>query len=273
MRKLILCADDFAQSSAISEGILRLLEQGRLSATSVMSESREWPILAAPLRRFSQDADIGLHLNLTHDFRQGEEQVRPLSYWLLASQLRLLSIDKLRGIFLNQIDRFCHHFGRLPDFLDGHQHIHALPCARTALFQAMEQRWSGDERPYLRAPDLLANPGDDRFKSHLLCLLTHGFSYQANQLGYATPSWFAGMYSLSPEADFADLMEKWLADAPSGALMMCHPGLEANDRDDPIGASRALEYAYLASERFGEACRRLGITLGRFNPALPLSAA
>lgn len=273
MRKLVLCADDFAQSPAISDGILRLLEQGRLSATSVMSEARDWPVLAAPLRRFSNEADIGLHLNLTHDFQQEQETVRPLPYWLVASQLRLLSIDKLRDTFLRQIDRFCNHFGRLPDFLDGHQHVHALPCARTALFQALEQRWTGDARPYLRAPDLLASPGDDRFKSHLLCLLTHGFSYQANQLGYATPSWFAGMYSLSPEADFAQLMEKWLADAPSGALMMCHPGLAANDGGDPINASRSLEYAYLASERFGDACRQAGIALGRFNPALPLSAA
>jgi hypothetical protein len=112
-RRLTLCADDYAQSPAISQGILALLQRGRLSATSVMTQSPHWPALAAPLREMQPQADIGLHFNLTHDFGS-EPQLQALSHWLLLSQLRLLSRAALRDSLLRQIDQFSQQLGRLP---------------------------------------------------------------------------------------------------------------------------------------------------------------
>lgn len=262
-KRLTLCADDFAQSRAISSGILQLLEAGRLSATSVMSQSPLWPELAPALKALAGRADIGLHFNLTHPF---DASARPLGYWLLRSQLRLLSRVELRDQLLAQIDRFSEHFGQLPDFIDGHQHVHALPVVREALFEAIALRWTGSAKPYLRAPDRLAHHGDSGFKAVLLKALCRGFSARAQALGYAVTPWFGGLYSLSVEADFAGLMPLWLAECAAGSLMMCHPGLPADDRDDPIGPARVAEYSYLASTQFAEDCLAAGVEIGRFQP-------
>ncbi|WP_218567815.1 ChbG/HpnK family deacetylase [Pseudomonas cavernicola] len=50
MKRLTLCADDFAQSLSISAAIFELLGQQRISATRVMSQSPLWPELAKDLR-------------------------------------------------------------------------------------------------------------------------------------------------------------------------------------------------------------------------------
>jgi predicted glycoside hydrolase/deacetylase ChbG (UPF0249 family) len=262
-KRLTLCADDFAQSPAISAGILQLLHAGRLSATSVMTQSPLWPALAPALKELAGQADIGLHFNLTHPFTAS---ARPLSNWLLRSQLRLLSAEALCAQWLAQIDLFSEHFGQLPDFIDGHQHVHALPVVRTALFAAIEQRWSGADKPYLRAPDKLADGGDSAFKARVLQGLCTGFAGQAQRRGYRITPWFAGLYSLTAQADFAGLLRRWLLECRDDSVLMCHPGLSATDASDPIGPARAAEYAYLLSAQFAEACQAADVQLSRFAP-------
>lgn len=264
LRRLTLCADDFAQSPAISQGILQLLQRGSLSATCVMTQSPHWPALAAPLREMQQQADIGLHFNLTHDFANGPQLVKPLSHWLLLSQLRQLSEQQLRDSLLRQIDLFSQHMGRLPDFIDGHQHVHAFPVVRAALFSSIALRWTGHDKPYLRAPDRLGHPGDSRLKATILTQACRGFASAAEQHGLICNRWFAGLYALQPEAGFAGLMQQWLRSCPDGGLMMCHPGLMADDASDPIAAARAVEYRYLSSQAFADDCLQAGVELGKF---------
>ncbi|MGH8353470.1 MAG: ChbG/HpnK family deacetylase [Pseudomonas sp.] len=262
MKALTLCADDFAQSPAISAAILELIASQRIAATSVMSQSPLWPSLAGELAGLADAADIGLHFNLTHPF---SADARPLSYWLLKSPAGLVSRSAMRDGLLKQIDRFTEHFQRLPDFIDGHQHVHALPVIRGALFEAVSLRWQDGERPYLRAPDRLGHPGDSWLKALLLKGLSTGFARQADSRGFATAPWFAGLYSLSAQTNFAELMRRWLALCPDGSLLMCHPGQAARDRADPIGAVRALEYGYLSSQRFAEDCQRNAVVIRRFS--------
>ncbi len=266
-KALTLCADDFAQSPAISDGILALLQAGRLSATCAMSQSPHWPALADSLRQAAVRADIGLHINLTHVFPASRDSVKPLSHWLLMSQLRQLDVAALTDAMLQQIDRFADVYGALPDFLDGHQHVHALPQVRTALFAAIGQRWPKTLRPWLRAPDKLGHAGDSALKGMILKTVCHGFARQATAQGFAVPAWFGGLYSLTAEADFPGLMASWLAACRGHSVMMCHPGLPAEDAADPIGPARAQEYAYLASDRFAEDLARHGVSLSRFLPA------
>ncbi|TDR82714.1 ChbG/HpnK family deacetylase [Paludibacterium purpuratum] len=258
MRRLVLCADDFAQSPGISRGILELIGAGRLSATSVFAQSPYWRELASELAPLP--VDVGLHFNLTEPLGQ---PVRGLSYWLLASQLRLLARADLRDRLLAQIDAFCDALGRLPDYLDGHQHVHALPVVRQALTEAIALRWHDRAPPYVRRPDRLADLGDSGFKGQVLKQCCHGFSAHLQRHGLTGPDWFAGLYSLTPGADFAALMQRWLARLPDGALIMCHPG-HADPLPDPIAATRPLEYAYLASDRFNADCAANGVRLARY---------
>jgi predicted glycoside hydrolase/deacetylase ChbG (UPF0249 family) len=260
-RRLTLCADDYAQSPEISRGILELIDAGRLSATSVFSQAPHWPEAARALEH--KNIDVGLHISLTEPFAPGHH---PLPYWLLRSQLHMLSRNELRTRILTQIDAFTHQTGRLPDYLDGHQHVHALPVVRQALLDAIALRWRGQARmPYVRRPDRLADTGDTGLKAGILKTCCRGFSRTLQQQKLEGPAWFAGLYSLRPDADYPALMRRWLERCPDQGLIMCHPGLAANDPQDPIGLTRPQEYRYLASEAFARSCAELNIRLTRFN--------
>jgi predicted glycoside hydrolase/deacetylase ChbG (UPF0249 family) len=274
-RQLILCADDFGQSEQISLGICTLIASGRLTATSVMSEGPYWPAGAKKLATLQHAADIGLHLNLTHAFNADNTQAdnkqafsikHPLLYWLLFSQLRLLSRSRLTQIFCHQIDAFSKHLGRLPDFIDGHQHVHAFPVIRDALTDAIALRWSAsDKKPWLRAPDQLIDGGNAPHKAKILQFLCRGFTAHATRHGLRVSHRFGGLYSLQPQADFPAQMQYWLRTAPHGALIMCHPGAPAVDLDDPINCVRNIEFDYLASSRFMQDCHEAGVQLTRFD--------
>lgn len=267
LRRLSLCADDFGQSAAIDAGILSLLGRGRLQATSVLSEGPDWADGAARLRELlaqsEYPAEVGLHLNLTHPFA-GAPLARPLSRWLLASQLRLVSQAAVRDSFLRQVDAFVRHFGRLPDYLDGHQHVHAFPVVRDAVMDIIDRCWQGQgARPWLRVPERLTG-GDAAFKAFVLRTSTRGFGALAESRGLRTTPAFGGMYSLLPDDGFEGRMKRWLREAPDRTLIMCHPGLtdrSVPDASDPIAPARAVEYAYLASDAFAADCARSGVTL------------
>ena len=62
---VILCADDFAMTRGISEGILALAEANRLSATCAMVNMPHWPSQAAAAVALRDRFALGLHLNLT----------------------------------------------------------------------------------------------------------------------------------------------------------------------------------------------------------------
>lgn len=267
LRRLSLCADDFGQSAAIDAGILSLLSRGRLQATSVLSEGPDWADAAARLKQLLAQselpAEVGLHLNLTHPF-DGATLARPLSRWLLASQLRLVSQAAVRDSFLRQVDAFVRHFGRLPDYLDGHQHVHAFPVVRDAVMDIIERCWQGQGgRPWLRVPERLM-VGDAAFKAFVLRSSTRGFGALAESRGLRTTPAFGGMYSLLADDGFEGRMKRWLREAPDRTLIMCHPGLTdrcAPDPSDPIAPARAVEYAYLASDAFAGDCARSGVAL------------
>jgi predicted glycoside hydrolase/deacetylase ChbG (UPF0249 family) len=264
LRKLVLCADDFGQSEAISAGILDLIAARRLTATSVMSEAPYWPAAAIALARLQQQADIGLHLNLTHPF-PAAGLTRPLTYWLGMSSFRLLSRTRLRDKFILQIDAFTRELGRLPDFIDGHQHVHAFPVIRSALTDAIAARWPQHlAAPYLRAPDLLIDGGDTPAKALVLRLACRGFARHAKQHRLQATQHFGGVYSLQPEAGFPDHMQHWLRSAPNLSLLMCHPGRADADPADPIHAARIREYQYLSSPAFLHDCEQAGVRLCRF---------
>ncbi len=274
-RRLSLCADDFGQSAAIDAGILSLIGHGRLQATSVLSEGPDWADgaqrLKALLDAAEPQAEVGLHLNLTHPF-EGATQARPLSHWLLASHLRQVSQAAVRDCFLRQLDAFVGHFDRLPDYLDGHQHVHAFPVVRDAVMELIDRGWQGQlGRPWLRVPERLIG-GDAAFKAVVLRASTRGFGALAESRGLRTSPAFGGMYSLRADDGFEGRMKRWLREAPDSTLIMCHPGQTDRavpDPSDPIAPARAVEYAYLASDAFVDDCARSGVTLVRHASLLP----
>lgn len=269
----ILCADDYAQSEAVDTGVLQLLQAGRLTAVSCLVESPRWPTSALALREFAAQADIGLHLNLTHAFP--DRPAVPLPQLLAMAWLRALPQATLEARIAAQIKAFCRHMGRLPDFIDGHEHVHQLPQVREALLRQVGQFWTGAP-PWIR----VTAPRSPRGLKALLIAALGGWRLRTllRRAGIGCNPDFAGVYSLSPLADYRRLMQAWLQGVAPGGIIVCHPGrpapvAEATSDQDPLLHTRWRELEYLASPDFIADCRAAGRLPGRFPRPQPAPVA
>ena len=265
-RTLTLCADDFGQSTAINQGILALLSLNRLAAVSVMSQGPAWVMGAPALKEHQQTADIGLHLNLTHRF-DSNTYVRPLAAWLVTAPLGWVDRQAIRDAFRQQIDLFVKHLGRLPDYLDGHQHVHAFAVIRDVLVEVIAEYWQAQDKPWVRAPDQLIDNGRVPFKAWVLRTATGGFTAHLNKVSLLYPAGFAGLYALTPEANFPEQMADWLQELPTGTLIMVHPGEQSSDVSDPIRDARFAELQHLQSLQFADRLQTAGVRLARLSSA------
>ena len=266
-RTLTLCADDFGQSTDINQGILALLSLNRLAAVSVMSQGPAWAAGAPALKEHQQTADIGLHLNLTHRF-DSNTYVRPLAAWLVSAPLGWVDRQAVRDTFRHQIDLFVKHLGRLPDYLDGHQHVHAFAVIREILVEVIAEYWQAQDKPWVRAPDQLIDNGRVPFKAWVLRTATSGFTAHLNKVGLRYPAGFAGLYALTPEANFPEQMAGWLRQLPTGTLIMLHPGEQSSDVSDPIRDARFAELQHLQSLQFADRLQTAGVRLARLSSAV-----
>jgi predicted glycoside hydrolase/deacetylase ChbG (UPF0249 family) len=253
-KRIILCADDFAQDAAISRGILQLGELGRLSAVSCFSDAPLWDEYGGELPSGGDGLLVGLHFNLSHPFGRGE---KPLPYWMLGAVTGRLHEAALRSHLQRQIDAFFRVRGELPAFIDGHQHVHAFPVIRSVVHALAAE--AAAETP-IRIRDVRAPVGatDAPFKRRVIRGLANWGSQPENAARLAMNSSFAGDYSLRADADFERLFADWLACSADGGLIMCHPGCA-----DGAGAhaARSRELSFFAAETFAELLARHGCRL------------
>ncbi len=267
MRKtIILCADDFGQDPHISQAILTLATNNRLSATSCMTTEEDWTRHGHALKAFHNHLDIGLHFNLTHG--KGS-YCRPLNEWLFRSLLRQIDKTFIEAQLHDQLDRFEAIMGCSPDFIDGHQHVHSFPVMRDAVLNVIRDRFP-TRKLYVRTLNPMLHGADSHSKALIVKGVAYGFSRALSRQGLQHNSQFGGLYSLYPHAPYRDFMNLWLQQATNGTLLMCHPGqLPLHPTFDPIQEARVKEYAYLSSDAFLEDCTRAGVVLGRFGEFTP----
>jgi predicted glycoside hydrolase/deacetylase ChbG (UPF0249 family) len=275
LRPIWLCADDYGISAAVSAGIRELIAARRLNATSAMVVAPQFDRAEAlALLDSAGAAAIGLHLTLTAPFEPltaGFRPLRggaflPLGEMLARGSLRLLAPRALRAEIAAQIAAFAEAFGRLPDFIDGHQHVHLFPQVREALLATMAE---AAPRAWVRQCGRLPAPLRQRMadrKAMLLDALSRRFRRLARQHGIATNPAFAGTYDFAaaPPPDFARLFPMFLRGLPAGSVVMCHPGhVDAElERLDPLTAQREREYAFLSGDEFLPALAARGVMLG-----------
>jgi chitin disaccharide deacetylase len=252
--RFILCADDYAQNGAISEAIVDLAGQGRLSATSAMTTSPFWPGEAHAIMALRDTVAVGLHLNLTHGAPLGPmtglapsglfPEIGPV---IAASLTRQLDAVEIRAEIDRQLDAFEDAAGAPPDHIDGHQHVHTLPTVRRALIAALVRRYPG-------RPILLRTPSDHQIamaqrgtvpKALVVAALSTGFARMARKAGFLTNHGFAGFSDFS-DKPYGDEFARFQRAPGKRHLVMCHPGMDGST-DDPIAARRPFEYEYLKS--------------------------
>lgn len=244
MKRFTLCADDFAQSPAISAGILRLVETGRLQAVSCLTESPRWKTDACALLAVAGGCAIGLHFNLTLPFGQTGRRVSPL---LAQSLARVIPDAWVRRRFDEQWEAFVRVTGRFPDFVDGHQHVHVFPGIRDVVVERLHDFVPSCRVRSLTPPFALR---EMPAKEHFLGRIARPLPRLLAEAGLATNRFFAGFRPYREGVDFGAKFRHWLAVCPDDTLIMCHPGLPAKDSSDPIAGCRPGEFDYLASREF-----------------------
>jgi predicted glycoside hydrolase/deacetylase ChbG (UPF0249 family) len=262
IRKIVLCADDYAMNEGVSRGILALAEMGRISATSAMTNAPAWPVLAGRLAPLAGRTGIGLHLTLTWGAPLGAMphfaptgRMPRLGAVIGAALRRRLRLDEIAAEIGRQLDAFRDATGREPDFVDGHQHVHALPGIRQALLAVLAERGLAG-RIWLRDPaDRLSGIAARRpaaAKALLVAALSRGFGAQARAAGFRTNEGFSGFSPFDPARDPDRDFAAYLTATGRAHLVMCHPGEDTNAAGlDGVVEARRRELDYLASPDFG----------------------
>ena len=270
-----LCADDYGISAGVNRGICDLIARGRLNATSVMvvgpATGRDEIAALQSAAEASPRCASGLHVTLTAPFRPRSMHFRPLDGGMFlpfpkffqTGLLQKLDPEIIHTELKLQLATFAGMFGRVPDFVDGHQHVQLYPAVRDAFLDAVKElapmawvRQAGRSAPLSQR---LAAP-----KALFLDMLSAQFRARAARAGITVNPAFAGAYDFSRKPDFGKLMRSFLDGLPAQGVVMCHPGFvdEQLLSLDPFTDQREREHAYLASEQFPVLLAEKQVTLG-----------
>jgi predicted glycoside hydrolase/deacetylase ChbG (UPF0249 family) len=137
---LIITADDYGKTKRVTDGILRCFSSKRITSASAMVFMVDSERSASSASNTS--LEIGLHVNFTLPFtarntpsKLREHQKRLASYLMRHKLSQILYnpflTDSFNFVFLAQQEEFLRLFAKLPDYYNGHHHMHL--CANMLL--------------------------------------------------------------------------------------------------------------------------------------------
>ncbi len=193
---LIVNADDFGLSRGINAGIIRTIEDGIVTSTSLMVRG-EFAAEAAEYANSHPQLSVGLHIDLGEwQFLGGHWQPRYIVVPLDDERL-------VRNEIVRQLDEFRRLIGGDPTHIDSHQHVHR-------------------EGLVLRVADDLAN--------QLQIPLRHcnrAIRYCGDFYGQPYPG------QSSPDAVSVEAFKRVIDTRPLGITeLACHPGLDQDFESD-----------------------------------------
>jgi predicted glycoside hydrolase/deacetylase ChbG (UPF0249 family) len=263
-KRIVVCGDDFGMNADIDEGMIALAGMGRLSAVSCLALG---PSFAVNARRLAPlNVDIGLHVNFTESLMPGAEPMPTLSRLILNAYTGRLDGEWIEAQLERQFDAFEAAFGRAPDYVDGHQHVHQLPGIRERLLQLLKRRY-GARMPWLRqtAPGMqFGIPMKEAIKARVIGALgAAALARQARQDGMRTNRRLLGVYGFAGgKRRYADLLQNWLFNARDCDLLMCHPAM-GNQDGCAMSRQRRAEFDVLASPKLGDWLNANGVHISR----------
>lgn len=241
---MILCADDFGISPGVSEGILELVQDKKLTAVSCMMTEPDAERTLPSLRPFANQVDIGLHLVLTdtaplHAIGTASNLVGSTGKFLSFSELtrRAYSGRLQRSVIFEEIKRqilkFMEIFGQFPDFIDGHQHVQQLPIIRDELINAIKSLKPA-KKFYLRQASLpLKWIADLATNLNLKTAVDNYFirwpatfwRKRIEEFGFSQNRFLLGYFTPSTGVSFDTVFNFYASKAlDSRDIFFCHPG-------------------------------------------------
>lgn len=275
LRPLIVCADDYAISPGVSQGIRELAEAGRLSATGAMTVMPHWPAAAVAFKPLAGRVAIGLHLVLTDQRPLGAmPNLAPHGKLpVIATLTRRALVGRLpkheiAAELTRQLDAFETNLGRPPDFIDGHQHVHQLPVVRDLVLEACRSRLAA-HGTWVR--DCWDDPAAlllrRSIEGAMVAWFGRGLDRAARVRGIATNIGFTGVYPFG-RIELRAALPRMLRRPGGKPMLMVHPGHPDAELAavDAWVAPREGEWAYLQSEAFPQDLAALGLRVAQGAP-------
>ena len=130
---LIITADDYGKTRHATDSILECFSRKRITSASAMVFMEDSERAASLALRIS--IEVGLHLNFTEPFTicnipltLRDRQERVVSYLTKHKFAQVIYnpflADSFKFLFRAQQDEFVRLYGKLPDFYNGHHHMH-----------------------------------------------------------------------------------------------------------------------------------------------------
>ncbi len=272
VKNIVLCADDYGLNQSVNQGILQLIADQRLSATSCMVTFPDWIEVAKPLKVYVNQVDIGLHFNLTEgealtgfpSLTGTNDQFFNINQLILRCFAKKINKQDVVNELNAQLDQFEAALQTLPNYIDGHQHIHHLPVIRDALLEVYHHRLRS-HRVYIRSVKLpwMQIIKTANVKASIIQLTgASKLTQLLSQENIPHNQSFAGFYDFNPQANYRQLFIDFLTLIDDGGLIMCHPGLL--NKDEVIGVARENEFNYFASNQFLQDCQSNQVRIRRF---------
>lgn len=273
MKRIILCADDYGQDCNISQGIIDLIQQNRLSATSCITTMPDWFDHAKALKPFVNQIEVGLHLNLTDGVPLSSGMQDGALFPSLFNLLQKAYRHHLDSLIIEtecclQLERFILGMGRLPDFIDGHQHVHQFPVIRDVVIRLYETHLA-HHKSYIRCVDdrrlFLTLFRSGYFKRIIIQLCgAKTFKMQLLQAKIPHNTSFSGIYRFSSSDRYSQLFPRFIQEIDNDGIIMCHPGLTCLNTHQKKGRDfRYDEYQYFQSPLFDVLRNDYSIQLSR----------
>lgn len=262
MRRLIVNADDFGETAAVTEGILDCFRAETVRSTSVIVNADFWPEARAIIRD-TPGLDYGLHLNLTsgqpcssaRDLRPFLEPdgTFPARTKMIARILRqpkrLAAIEAELG---EQARRLA-ETGVPLTHINFHEHLFFLPSL-WQLCLAIKDRYSIPfvRRPYQRRSVRSPLSGQSLKRLFLNFWFRHRQAAGTLDVNYADSLGTERLEEVYPDI---------LRNCGSLTELVVHPGLADPARESRFGRARVREHAFLTTDELQALARREGIQL------------
>lgn len=284
---MIVCADDYGIAPGVSEGIIELIGEKRISATSCMMVGPFVDTAMNHLRRLQARVDIGLHLVLTFDhpltaLSQKTGLVDNCGKFYSFSRLLMnaykgsIDYDAVSEEIAAQIDRFKSLMGHPPQYIDGHQHIQQLPVIREAVAKAAYDLTKSGHNIYVRVAALpaawlwtkaLRHSRKVAFGNCMIALPGKTLEPILNRAGIAHNRYLLGYYDYEGGETFDAVVQLYLTLQPNTKdILFCHPGYVDDElrARDPLVDSRMDVLQFLRSSRCEELMNQSGTRLTGF---------
>jgi predicted glycoside hydrolase/deacetylase ChbG (UPF0249 family) len=251
---LVIHADDFGETVAITNGIRRGIEAGALTSTSIMANMPATAYALQRVRPLAGHASFGVHLNvcegraLTVGLTLTDEQgaFHPKRILIRRALSGKLSLADLERELSAQI-ALVRDAGVAISHVDGHKHLHQLPIVSTAVANVLPR--FGIERVRLTRLQRLAA------LSTRGTLLRELAAWQAARIFRR-----AGLHFPVRVVDLGEILcggfgrrgPSSLVDSGGVVELCCHPELPSAATAKSSSHDRARELEYLLSPGFRE---------------------